>query len=90
MKKQLKTLQIALYGSIFAYEVYRIWCRLFDVNERTPWELITGKKAVTSKKKSVYPKLDIAQDGSIFVSPRDFARTYARNVDKFNAMAGSN
>ena len=67
MKQYLKTLQIALYGSIFTYELYRIWCRMFDKNERTPWELISGKKS-KPRKKPVIPRV------AVYINNRDGAR----------------
>lgn len=71
MKQYLKTLQIALYGSIFTYELYRIWCRMFDKNERTPWELISGKKS-KPRKKPVIPRV------AVCITERDGARVRPR------------
>lgn len=47
-----KKIQVAVYGSILTWELYKIVCRTFDLRERTLWELITGEDQ--TKKKPVY------------------------------------
>ena len=47
-----KKIQVAVYGSILTWELYKIVCRAFDLRERTLWELITGEDQ--KDKKPVY------------------------------------
>ncbi len=47
-----KKIQVAVYGSILTWELYKIVCRTFDLRERTLWELITGEDQ--KEKKPVY------------------------------------
>jgi hypothetical protein len=47
-----KKIQVAVYGSILTWELYKIVCRTFDLRERTLWELITGEDQ--KDKKPVY------------------------------------